>query len=85
MRMILSQPAYAPLLACMQNIFSPVFPGEKICASALAFPCMTLLQPSVKQSSAWLLQEGMVLWDGKGSSDCRIGLTLPQEHAEEVR
>ena len=31
------------------------------------------------------LQEGLVLWDGAGSDNCRVGLALPQELAEELR
>ena len=31
------------------------------------------------------MQDGLVLWDGVGSNNCRVGLTVPQEHADAIR
>lgn len=34
---------------------------------------------------AALVQGGVVLWDGHGSNDCRVGLTVSQEDADALR
>lgn len=31
------------------------------------------------------MQDGTVIWDGIGSNDCRVGLTVPQQHADAIR
>lgn len=32
-----------------------------------------------------MIKDGLVLWDGVGSNNCRVGLTVPQEHADAIR
>ncbi len=31
------------------------------------------------------MQDGTVLWDAQSSKDCRVGLTMPREHADAIR
>ncbi len=31
------------------------------------------------------MQDSIVLWDGRSSKDCRVGLIVPQELADAVR
>ena len=31
------------------------------------------------------MQDGIVLWDGRSSKDCRVGLSVPQELADAIR
>ena len=57
------------------NVIQAVAVSDHVCI--VAVPRMQL--------GAAAVQEGMVIWDARGSSDCRVGLVLPREQAKALR